>query len=149
MKFTQDDQLNEFRKIESLLHGNNYEVHFNLYGPGDTDLSLERSMKKLISNNCFLSGAAASSPSAARKEILHMVLSRGDSNYGPIDLTTKIDEITGLMNRVFARISLDEADSVSEFGFRKGHPQYPVFWDFAYDIHSKKKRWLLVGSSSD
>ena len=149
MKLKRNDRLTEFKRIEKLLYGNNYEVWFNLYGPGDTELSLEKSMKKLISNSCFLSGSVPSSPSEARKEILSMVLSDGDHAYGPIDLQLKKNEITTLINNVFTHISLDRADLVAEFGFRKGHPHYPVFWDFAYDVHSEEKRWLFIGSSSD
>lgn len=50
---------------------------------------------------------------------------------------------------MFSQINIDEADLVAEFGFRKGHPADPVFWDFAYDIHSNGKRWIFIGSSSD
>lgn len=97
----------------------------------------------------MVSGVVSSTVQDAEKEIMEMVLYEGDTGAGPIDLESKKSEIVELMNKVFSRINLQGADMVSEFGFRKGHPAYPVFWDFAYDIHSNGKRWIFIGSSSD
>ncbi len=54
-----------------------------------------------------------------------------------------------LIDKVFSSIDMEHADMVVEFAFKQGHPNYPVFWDFAFDLHVKDKRWILVGSSSD
>lgn len=149
MKIVKDNRLPEFKRIENLLYGINYEVWFNLYGPLDPDLGLEQALKNNVSKEAQLSGVVASSPEEAKKEIMAQVLYKGDVGSGPIELDEKKDEITSLMNSVFSLIDLTSADFVAEFGFRKGHPAYPVFWDFAYDIHSNNKRWIFVGSSSD
>jgi hypothetical protein len=149
MKIVKDKRLPEFQRIEHLLYGINYEVWFNLYGPLDPDLGLEQVLKNNVSKEAQLSGVVASSPEEAKNEIMAQVLYEGDVGSGPIKLAEKREEITSLMDKVFALIDIDKADLVTEFGFRKGHPAYPVFWDFAYDIHSKGKRWIFVGSSSD
>ena len=149
MKIIRDNRLEEFKRIEHLLYGINYEVWFNLYGPGDSDASLESAIRKLISNDCEVSGVVPSTPKAAEKEIMDMVLYEGDTGSGPIDLEKKKEEIIKLMGDVFSRISLQDADIVSEFSFRSGHPAYPVFWDFAFDIHSNGERWIFIGCSSD
>lgn len=135
--------------MEQLLYGNNYEVWFNLYGPTNTSHDLETTMKKLISKESVPSEIVPSSPSDAKSKIIEMVLSEGDRAYGPIDLKSKSPEICTLLGNVFSDIALDDAEIVSQFGFSKGHPHYPVFWDFAYDIHYQNKRWLFLGSSSD
>jgi len=149
MKIVNDKRLPEFKRIEHLLYGINYEVWFNLYGPLDTGLGLEQVLKNNISKKVQLSGVVASSQQEAKKEIMAQVLYEGDVGSGPIKLDEKREEITSLMSKVFSLIDFDSADLVSEFGFRKGHPAYPVFWNFAYDIHSNDKRWIFIGSSSD
>ncbi|MBV1909790.1 MAG: hypothetical protein KUG78_10750 [Kangiellaceae bacterium] len=149
MRIVQDDRLEEFRLIEHLLYGINYEVWFNLYGPCDSDIGLVEALRKLISNKCEITGAYPSSPKEAKSEIMDRVLYEGDTGSGPLKLDKKKAEIIELMNSIFSVVDLDKAEMVSEFGFRKGNPSYPVFWDFAYDIHSKGQRWILVGSSSD
>lgn len=149
MKIDKDKRLPEFKKIEHLLYGINYEVWFNLYGPLDPDLGLEEVLKSNISKNSQLSGVTPSSPENAIKEIMERVFYEGGIGSGPIELETKKEEIQLLMNKVFTLININKAELVAEFGFREGHPAYPVFWDFAYDIHSNGKRWIFVGSSSD
>ena len=74
---------------------------------------------------------------------------KGDVGAGPLELESKEAEITELMNEVFSLINIEKAEMVSEFGFKNGHPADPVFWDFAFDIHSNGQRWIFVGSSSD
>ncbi|WP_444900136.1 hypothetical protein ACJJIX_01855 [Microbulbifer sp. VAAC004] len=149
MKIIQDSRLDEFKRIEHLLYGINYEVWFNLYGPADPDASLEVALKSLISKNCKISGVVPSSAQQATSDIMEMVLHEGDIGSGPLDLESKKSEIIGLMKAVFTRIGLEQADLVSEFRFKEGFPSYPVFWDFAYDLHSNGQRWVFVGSSSD
>lgn len=149
MKIVKDNRLSEFKRIEHLLYGINYEVWFNLYGPLDPDLSLGEVLKSNVSENAQLSGIVPSSPEGAKTEITAQVLYEGDESSGPVKLNEKKEEIISLLSNVFLQTGIDEADLVAEFGFRKGHPAYPVFWDFAYDIHSKGKRWIFIGCSSD
>ena len=149
MRIVRDTKLEEFKRIEHLLYGINYEVWFNLYGPADPELGLTDTLKSLISKDCELSGVVPSTPEEAISEIMDMVLYKGDAGSGPLELESKKAEISELMGKVFSRIGVEDAEMVVEFGFKNGHPSYPVFWDFAYDIHSKGQRWILVGSSSD
>lgn len=149
MKIVRDSRPEEFKRIEQLLYGINYEVWLNLYGPANADESLEQALSKLVAENCKVSGIFPSSAKEAKREIVDKILYEGDTGSGPIDLESKKHEVAELMNNVFSKINLEKADMVVEFGFKKGQPSYPVFWDFAYDIHSSGKRWILVGSSSD
>ena len=64
-------------------------------------------------------------------------------------LDEKRKEIITLMEKIFSTININEADLVNKFSFLEGNPAYPVFWDFAYDIHSDGKCWIFTGSSSD
>lgn len=144
-----DNRLAEFKRLEHLLYGMNYEVWFNLYGPLDPTLDLEQVLKRHVSKAAQVSDISPSSPEEAKAEIMSMLLYKGDPGAGPIDLDDKCEEVASLMNQVLSSITMDNADHVTGFVFRKGHPAYPVFWDFAYDIHSDGIRWILVGSSSD
>ncbi len=142
-------RLEEFESIERLLYGNNYEVCFHLYGPSDSGIGLAEALKTLISTECELFGVAPSSPEAAANQIVEMVLYEGDAGSGPLELESKKVEVLALISNVLSRIGLGSADLVVEFSLKHGHPAYPVFWDFAYDIHSNGQRWVFIGSSSD
>ncbi|PMN66135.1 hypothetical protein [Enterovibrio norvegicus] len=141
--------MKELNKIEQLLYGLNYEVKLYLFGPGDCDTSLEKVLHKLISEDCISSGIVTSSSAEARNEIMDMVLYEGNTGSGPIDLESKKSEIASLIERVFNHIHFDSSEMIIKFNFYEGHPSSPVFWDFAFDIHSQGKRWIFVGSSSD
>ena len=149
MKILQDSRLSTFKRIEHLLEGWNYSVWLNLYGPSDSDKSLIDAMRMDVSNDCDISDRASSSPSKAAAEILGMLYFEGDDAAGPIELESKKPEILELLKSVFSLIELEAAYIVTEFSIRNGHPAYPVYWDFAYDIHSNGKRWIFIGSSSD
>jgi hypothetical protein len=103
----------------------------------------------VISTECELFGVAPSSPKAAVNQIVEMVLYEGDAGAGPLALESKEVEVLALMSKVLSRIGLGTADLVVEFSLKQGHPAYPVFWEFAYDIHSNGQRWVFMGSSSD
>ena len=149
MRIVRDTRLEEFKRIEHLLYGINYEVWFNLYGPADPEMGLTDTLKGLISKDCEISGVVPSAPEEAISEIMDMVLYKGDKGSGPIELESKKAKISELMGKIFSSIGIEDAEMVVEFGFKNGHPADPVFWDFAYDIHSEGQRWIFVGSSSD
>ena len=149
MKIIEDKRPEELQRIEQLLYGYNYEVWLGVFGPADPDISLQSALCTLISKDCELSAATPSSPSSAKSEVLDMLLYEGDIGSGPIDLDSKKPELSALIDKVLERTGLANAVMVSSFSLRKGHPAYPVFWEFAFDIHSNGQRWLLMGSSSD
>ena len=142
-------RLKEFDRIEQLLYGINYAVHFSLYGPADSDLGLVDALKFLIADDCEIFGVTPSSPQNAMAEMMRLVLYEGDDGSGPLELASKKTQVIQLMHQVFSVIGMESADMVIEFAFKDGHPAYPVFWDFAFDIHLHGQRWILVGSSSD
>lgn len=149
MSSSREIKLAELKRVQKLLHGVNYEVFFHLYGPGDPDASLDETLAALLSEKSKVAGVYPSSPQKAISRIMKMVLHQGGIGYGPLQLDTNEKEIIERMTRVFDRIGLKSADVVSEFAFKEGNPTSPVFWDFAYDIHSNRQRWILVGASCD
>ncbi len=61
----------------------------------------------------------------------------------------KREDITQLASEMMRPAHVNEADQISAFIYVKGRPGYPVFWEFAYDVHAEGKRWILLGCSSD
>jgi hypothetical protein len=149
MKIVHDNRAEEILRIEHLLYGANYAVWLNLYGPLDTDLSIEQVIQKHISKGAKIATIRPSTPNNAISEILECLCYLGDGSSGPINLAEKQHEIIELANVLFSRSGLHEANIVCSFSFAEGHPAYPIFWDFSFDIHSQGKRWIFLGSSSD
>jgi hypothetical protein len=139
----------ELRQIEHLLYGLNYTVSLRLYGPSNSEQGLIETLKKLISEECELSGVLQTSLTEAKTVMTNCLLYQGDEDSKPLELDSKKAEIVKLLDNMLSTISFENAEMVVEFGFKQGHPAYPVFWDFAYDIHVKDQRWIFVGCSSD
>ena len=146
LSVSKDDR---FAKIERLLYGWNYAVSLELYGPADVESSLQGVLRELVSSSTIISDIAPSTPERAREKIMDMVLYEGRIGHGPENLEHKRPEIVALLDDVLSEIGLSNADMICELEFTEGHPAYPVFWDFSYDIHANGQRWILVGSSSD
>jgi hypothetical protein len=145
-----DEQPDEWlARLQELLYGWNYCASFYLYGPLEANKALALALKHAISNDVEIADATSNSPEQAKAEMLDCVLYEGTETSGPDELDLKRDEIISLLGKIFSLTAIAEADFVTEFRFLKGHPAYPVFWDFAYDIHAKGERWVFVGSSSD
>ena len=47
------------------------------------------------------------------------------------------------------RSLLNSGSEISTFVIEKGHPFYPVYWEFAYLIRAAHASYVLVGSCSD
>lgn len=139
----------DLKKIEHLLYGLNYEVSLRLYGPMNSEQGLIETVKTLISDECELSGLLRRSLIEAKTVMTNCLLYKGDDGSKPLELDSKKAEIIQLLNNILSTIGFENAEMVVEFGFKQGHPAYPVFWDFAYDIHVEDERWIFVGSSSD
>lgn len=144
-----DVSSDELKQIEHLLYGLNYAVSLRLYGPWNSERGLIETLKKLISEDCELSGVLRTSSDEAKTVITNCLLYKGDEGSKPLELDSNKEEIIKLLNNMLSMIGFENAEMVVEFGFRQGHPAYPVFWDFAYDIHVKDKRWIFIGCSSD
>ncbi|XVJ47265.1 hypothetical protein ACDZ94_22555 [Pseudomonas sp. UBT] len=149
MRIAQDFRSDEILRLEHLLEGFNYTVWVNTYGPFDLSRTLEEQLFHSIGNEVIIGGQSCVTASEARSEITEQLLHVGDGGYGPLDLTAKRSEILTLLEALFTYVQLDQASAITSFWLTKGHPAYPVFWDFSFDIQGHGKRWILMGSSSD
>lgn len=149
MRITQDSRANEILRLEHLLEGFNYSVWVNAYGPFELDRTLQAQLACSTGNDVIVGGQSRVTASEARREVTEQLLHVGDGGYGPLDLNAKRSEILSLVEELFMHVRLDQASTITSFWLSKGHPAYPVFWDFAFDIQGGGKRWILMGSSSD
>ena len=136
-------------RLEQLLYGNNYSVSIDLYGPLDANLPLIEVLKSAVNSSCEVPRSALISVDEARAHILESLLYSGDPAAGPIDLPAKCSEITSLVEQLLEGAQVNKADAIYSFHLAKGHPGYPVWWEFALDVHARGSRWILLGCSSD
>ncbi|UXZ95475.1 hypothetical protein K3169_24610 [Pseudomonas phytophila] len=149
MRITQDFRSDEILRLEHLLEGFNYSVWVNTYGPFDLSRTLQEQLSHCTGNEVIIGGQSCVTASQARREITENLLHLGDGGYGPVDLTAKRSEIMILLEALLTYVHLDQASAITSFCLTEGHPAYPVFWDFSFDIQGYGKRWILMGSSSD
>lgn len=149
MQIDRDERPEYFAQLEDLLYGLNYQVWINLYGPFEADAPLEQVLNDKVSRGSIVGGASIVDVAEMRSEVMQQLLNPGDSGSGPLDLALKKERITALAEKLLADAHANDAERVITFWFAKGHPAYPVFWDFAFDIHAAGQRWILMGSSSD
>lgn len=149
MRIFQDHRSVEILRLEHLLYGLNYAVWVNAYGPFDLSRTLEEQLSHSVGNEVIIGGSCCVTASEARNEITECLLHMGDDSYGPVDLVDKRSEILTLLEALLTYVNLDQATIITSFWLTQGHPAYPVFWDFSFDINFNGKRWILMGSSSD
>ncbi|MCU1731078.1 MULTISPECIES: hypothetical protein [unclassified Pseudomonas] len=149
MRIVQDFRSDEILRLEHLLEGFNYTVWINTYGPFDLNRTIEEQLSHSIGKDVAIGGQSCVTANEARSEIAEQLLHPGDGGYGPIELEAKRSEILMLLELLLTRVNFDQASVVTSFRITKGHPAYPVFWEFSFDIHANGKRWILMGSSSD
>jgi hypothetical protein len=75
----------------------------------------------------------------------------GDGSSGPkpsVLQSRKFEElVAGVLDELARAVA--GAELLAAFWLRKGHPAYPVFWDFAFVIAGPDGGLVLIGSSSD
>ncbi|WP_416769555.1 hypothetical protein ACMGT0_20565 [Pseudomonas sp. RHF3.3-3] len=146
---TADTRAPEIQRLEHLLEGMNYSAWVGVYGPFNSDCSLEEQLRHSVSNRSVVGRETPVPAGEVRSQVLEHLLHSGDGGYGPVDLPGKRLEIIRLAEALLSRVRLDQADTLSSFWLAEGHPAYPVWWDFAFDIHADGQRWILMGSASD
>lgn len=149
MHVINDDRPEYILRLEHLLYGYNYMVSVDRYGPLNAEQPLIEALKQTVSSSCEVTLSTPISADDARALLLESLLFVGDLSSGPIDLPDKREEIIGLVEQLTLGVHLHQADAIHEFYLAKGHPGYPVWWEFALDIQVQGQRWILLGSSSD
>jgi hypothetical protein len=75
----------------------------------------------------------------------------GDHNAGPSSAVFSSEVFQTALARTRNQIEglVAEATGIEVFWLRDGHPDYPVYWDFAFLVRKNAGAMILIGSSSD
>lgn len=141
-----------FEEAEDLLEGYNYTVYLFHYFSSDQREDLLANLKAALpTHDIELGGASEITVDDALTEIKEALIHRGDSGYGPIPEKIDSERYQNLVNRALkdCRDLFGTADRVEVFWLKKGHPAYPVFWDFAFAVYTGEGVHFILGSSSD
>lgn len=131
----------------------NYTVFLRLYQlpMASFEKDLEACVRWVVGAGAEIDGVEEINPTSLVVEIEALLRYAGDPGAGPSDSVLRSKELSDLLielkNGVLVLAS--QAKAIKRFGFKAGHPAYPVFWDFAYAFFTDDTLAILIGSSSD
>jgi hypothetical protein len=132
--------------------GTNYTVFLRAYSassfPGESAAAVVR---RVFGDDAIISETTRVSEGQVVAEVSSSLEYLGDAGSGPDPASMQSLEFQQLLAAVLAQVSsfASGASSIENFYFKKGHPAYPVFWDFAFLFTHAGHSVVLVGSSSD
>lgn len=132
--------------------GINYSVSLSLYsGLKETAGDINSVVTGLIGDDAVLDGIRNASMSEVVETLRQSLSYVGDDGAGLGPSTLRTADFSRLLESIcHSVLQLSQTGSgIKSFQFVRGHPHYPVFWDFAYLFLGNDEDVLLVGSSSD
>jgi hypothetical protein len=141
-----------FEEAEDLLEGYNYTVFLiHYFSPGQQADLLAHLSAVLPTRDIEIGSSSEVTVDEAITEISEAMTHRGDSSYGPIPEKIDSERYRNLVARLLedCRVLFDAGDRIEVFWLKNGHPAYPVFWDFAFAVHTGDGLHIIMGSSSD
>jgi hypothetical protein len=132
--------------------GINYSVSLRVYSdlPESTD-DINSIVNRLIGHEAVLNGVRDVGVTEVVETLLQSLGYVGDEGAGPGPNVIRSADFSRLLGNI--RDSVVQLSrtvyGIKSFEFAEGHPDYPVFWDFAYLFLGNDQHVLLVGSSSD
>jgi hypothetical protein len=139
-------------ELAGLLNGLNYVVFLRLdrmpFSPG---AGAEHYIAKALGPAAVLGGSSPVPGQEVLTQVEEALRHAGDRAYGPRPSTLRSKKFKELLHQVLSYIeqALAEATLIETFWLTKGHPAYPVFWDFAFVIAGPTGAEVFIGSSSD
>jgi hypothetical protein len=132
--------------------GINYSVSLRVYSglPESTD-DINSIVNRLIGHEAVLDGVRDVGVTEVLETLLQSLGYVGDEGAGPGPNVIRSADFSRLLGNIRDNV-LELSQTVygiKSFEFAEGHPDYPVFWDFAYLFLGNNQHVLLVGSSSD
>lgn len=132
--------------------GINYWVSLRVYSgiPESTD-EINSIVNRLIGHEAVLNDVRDVGTTEVVETLLQSLAYVGDKGAGPGPDVLRSADFSRLLGNI--RDSVVQLSQrvygIKSFEFAEGHPDYPVFWDFAYLFLGDDQHVLLVGSSSD
>ena len=132
--------------------GINYSVSLRVYSglPESTD-DINSIVIRLIGREAVLNGVRDVGVTEVVETLLQSLGYVGDDSAGPGPSVLRSADFSRLLGNICdSVVQLSQTVyGIKSFEFAEGHPDYPVFWDFAYLFLGNDQHVLLVGSSSD
>ncbi len=132
--------------------GINYSVFLRAFscvarGAGE----VENVVKELVGNDVVVADVRDCSFAEVTQELNDCLGYVGDEGAGPGPDTLRLPEFSNLLKDLYDDLAQagKRSNAVKSFRFLKGHPAYPVFWEFAFLFLGDEVHELIVGSSSD
>ena len=140
--------------MEDLLNygGTNYSTFLRTYSvEGFSGHELEDIVQEAITEDVSIDNIRDVSFAEIDADLRECLGYEGMIGAGPKDGITGTSEFLDLLESICkdARAVGECSLALRSFRFHKGHPGYPVFWDFAYAFVGENKCQILVCSSSD
>lgn len=132
--------------------GWNYSVFLKAYTTSfATGTSSEQIVRSAIDNSALIEDIKTVTVPEVLSEIESSITYPGDTGAGPESAALASQEFSGLLSNLRKEVEALalSADRLEKFRFKKGHPAYPVFWDFAFLFVGAPQSTVLVGCSSD
>jgi hypothetical protein len=141
-------------KLEDVLTGRgiNYCVFLRAYS---VPTQLGRSSAQYVIDALDTSAVIESVQPVTSHDVLDNVESAlnysGDPSAGPDSEVLKSKEFRKLLVELKHSLAekMNGAHRIEQFWLKEGHPDYPVFWDFAFLIEGSTLTDIFIGSSSD
>ena len=131
----------------------NYTVFLRQYqlsmdGAGN---DLTACVRKAVDSDAEVGGAEQIEVAVLLSEMNDLLSFAGDPGAGPDASVLESKEFLNMLVELRECTSelAGQANRVERFWLKKGHPSYPVFWDFAYFLSNAEIATILIGSSSD
>jgi hypothetical protein len=140
------------RELGLLLYGRNYAVHLRVYRlPFSPDAGVEQYIAQALGPAAVIGGSSRATEQEVLTAVNEALRHEGDDGYGPPRSALQSQKFEELVSMV--RFHLDQAlgaaSVIERFWLKDGHPDYPVYWDFAFVIAGPRAAEVFVGSSSD
>jgi hypothetical protein len=132
--------------------GINYSVSLRMYsGLRESTDDINSIVNRLIGHEAVLNGVRDVGMTELVDTLLQSLGYVGDNGAGPGPNVLRSAAFSRLLRNIRnSVVQLSQTvDGIKSFEFADGHPDYPVFWDFAYLFLGSDQHVLLVGSSWD
>lgn len=141
-------------QMEDLLNegGLNYSTFLRSYTVERiSGLEFDEVIQKAFSHKIAIDNLRNVSVAEVEANIRECLSYKGMEGAGPDEGVISTPEFLGLLDDICkdARFESKRSLALKSFRFQKGHPAYPVFWDFAYTFLNERKCSILICSSSD
>src|SRR4051812_33788155 len=140
------------KELAGKLSGLNYGVTLRLYRmPFTPGAGAEHYVVEALGPAAVVGGWSSPTGQQVLEEVEEALLHPGAFDYGPRLSTLRSRRFKELLRKLLAHVeqAAAAANFIERFWLEKGHPDYPVYWDFAFVMAGPLGAEVFLGSSSD